>query len=329
MKTLKLSVILVWAFFLPYISLLNAQEPQCLAVITNLNGNVMLKKAGKTEFLKTYWGTQLNQGDQIRTSADSEATLIFSNNTMIKLGPEGSVTISGDEPSPADRGSGMKKVSTTMMVNISSLTSKKEVKKDVGALAGLRGIDAEQSIDPVSPFNTLLKTNRPDFMWLPRKNYDRFIVNLYNSRGLVWSKKVSETALNFPESEQGLAYGETYFWNVEGEDLLENDKSISYKFSILSTDKSKEVVDQETMIKNSFINDPDSCSLHSFLGAYYMNQGLLLDAVNEFEIISGMNPQAPLPHEILGSLYSEAGNKDKAIEELQKALALSKNGKEK
>jgi tetratricopeptide (TPR) repeat protein len=31
-----------------------------------------------------------------------------------------------------------------------------------------------------------------------------------------------------------------------------------------------------------------------------------------------------LPHEILGSLYTEAGNKDKAIEELQKALELTK-----
>jgi tetratricopeptide (TPR) repeat protein len=116
---------------------------------------------------------------------------------------------------------------------------------------------------------------------------------------------------------------------VEGEDLLDNKKSISYKFSILSADKSKEVLDHEALIRKAFVNDPDSSSLHSFLGAYYMNQGLLQDAVSEFIIISRINPDAPLPHEILGTLYSDAGNKDKAIEELQKALALSKNGKEK
>jgi len=81
----------------------------------------------------------------------------------------------------------------------------------------------------------------------------------------------------------------------------------------------------ETLIRKTFANDSDSSSLHSFLGAFYINQGLLQDAINEFVIISGMNPDAPLPHEILGSLYSDAGNKDKAIEELQKALALSKN----
>jgi hypothetical protein len=32
-----------------------------------------------------------------------------------------------------------------------------------------------------------------------------------------------------------------------------------------------------------------------------------------------------LPHEILGSLYSEIGDKDNAIDELQKALTLGKN----
>jgi tetratricopeptide (TPR) repeat protein len=195
----------------------------------------------------------------------------------------------------------------------------------VGALAGLRGEGIEEPIELTSPSNTLIQTNRPTFSWTPKKPFDKFVVNLYNSKGLVWSNKVSESTLKFPAAEKGLEPGETYFWNVEGEDLLDNKKSANYKFSILSFERSKEVKDQEALIRKTFDNDSDSSSLHSFLGAYYINQGLLQDAINEFEIISGMNPEATLPHEILGSLYSDAGNKDKAIEELQKALALSKN----
>jgi hypothetical protein len=80
---------------------------------------------------------------------------------------------------------------------------------------------------------------------LPKKTYDKYVVNLFNSKGLVWSKRVSGTSLKFPLNEKELEPGETYFWNVEGEDLLDNKKSISYKFSIVSTDKSKEVLDQK------------------------------------------------------------------------------------
>lgn len=300
----------------------------CLAVVTGLSGNVMVKQANNPGFVKLLWGTQLFQGDQIKTNAGSEATLTYSNSSVIKLGPENLITISGIEPSDIEKAGSVKKVSSAIMVNMSALTSKRDNKKDVGALAGLRTVELEKPIELISPYNTFIKTDRPTFYWAPRKTFDKFIVNLYNSKGLVWSKKVTESSLKFPESEKGLESGETYFWNVEGEDLLDNKKSANYKFSILSFEKSKEVLDQEALIRKTFANDSDSSSLHSFLGAYYINQGLLQDAINEFRIISEINPDAPLPHEILGSLYSDVGNKDKAIEELQKALALSK-GKEK
>lgn len=307
-----------------------AQEtPSCLAVVTSVKGNVMLKKEGRSEFSKTYWGTQLFQGDQIKTGTDSEATLTFSDNTLVRLGANGNITVLDNGNYSNLPGSDVKKVSAKMIVNMSTLISKREAKKDVGVLSGLRATETEQHIDPVLPMNTILKTNRPEFTWSAKKNYGNFIVNLYNSKGLVWTKKVSTTFLKFPENEKELLYGETYFWNVEGENLLDNDKSINNKFTILSPGRSKEILDQEALIRETFINDPDSCNLHSFLGSFYLNQGLIQDAVNEFIIISAANPDSPLPHEILGSLYSEAGNKDKAIEELQKALALSRNGKEK
>lgn len=81
----------------------------------------------------------------------------------------------------------------------------------------------------------------------------------------------------------------------------------------------------KTSIRNTFRNEPECSSLHSVLGAFYINQGLLQDAISEFQIISKINNEAPLPREILGSLYSDSADKDNAIEELQKVLALSKN----
>jgi len=304
------------------------QSYQCIAVITEVNGEALLRKANSSEFAKAYWGTQLFQGDQIKTSAKSEVKLLFSNNNLVTLGPNSAVTISGKEAPVTEASSTVRNISSAMMVDLSALTSKRDNRKDVGALAGLRSIDVGYVIELVSPYNTLIKTNRPTFSWLTEKSYDNCIVNLYNSSGLVWSKKVSSNSLVYPENEKGLEFGENYFWNVEGEALINTEKSASHKFSVLSVEKSREVEEQESAIRNAFTDEPESSSLHSVLGAYYIDLGLLQDAISEFQIISKINPDAPLPHEILGSLYSDVGNKDKAIEELQKALALAK-GKEK
>ena len=326
MKSKSCVILLILVLLLSGMRLSLAQQPpQCIAVITEINGEALLKRAGRNEFVKTFWGTQLFQGDQIKTSDKSEAKLLFSNGSTISVGPGSMITISGKESSATSAIGTVKNISSATMVNISGLTLKRDNKKDVGALAGLRSVTIEQNIGLNSPCNTIIKTNRPSFSWQTKKPYDKYVVNLYGNRGLVWSKKISDSTLIFPENEKGLEFGESYFWNVEGEDLINNDKSLSRKFTILSLEKSREVAENEKTIRNSFRDEPESSSLHSVLGAYYINQGLVQDAIVEFQIISKINSDAPLPHEILGSLYSDSGDKDKAIEELQKALALSKN----
>jgi len=327
-KTVLILLLIVFSSSVLSLSIDQQTDQQCIAVITEINGEVLLKKANGSEFAKAYWGTRLFRGDQIKTSIKSEAKLLFSNNNFVSLGPNSLMTVSGKESPQTEPGGNVRNISSSMMINMSALTFKRNEKKDVGALADLRSGNTEQAIGLTLPVNTLIKTNRPSFSWLTRKSYDNCIVNLYNSKGLVWSKKVSGNDLAYPENEKELEFGETYFWNVEGEDLIDTDKSANHKFSVLPGEKSTEVEKQETLIRNTFKDEPESSSLHSVLGAYYINQGLLQDAINEFHIISKINADAPLPHEILGSLYSDVGNKDKAIEELQKALSLSK-GKEK
>ena len=90
------------------------------------------------------------------------------------------------------------------MVNMSALTSGRDTRKDVGALAGLRATDKEETIELTSPCNTLIRTNLPTFSWVPRKPYDKFVVNLYNSKGLVWSKKVDKSPLSFLKMRKDL-----------------------------------------------------------------------------------------------------------------------------
>jgi hypothetical protein len=319
-------VLLLFIFLLSGLRLSQAQQPsQCLAVITEINGEALLKKVNRSEFSKTSWGTQLFQGDEIKTSEKSEVKLLFSNSNLISLGPNSMIKISGKESPATETTGNVRNISSAAMVNLSDLIPKREDKNDAGALAGLRSVSMEQSIELTFPNNTMIKTDHPTFSWIARKSFDNYIVNLYNSKGPVWSKKVSENILKYPENEKGLEFGESYFWNVEGEYLIDTDKSANHRFSVLSPEKYKEVEENENTIRNTFKNDPESSSMHSVLGAYYVNKGLLQDAIIEFQTIAKLNIDAALPHELLGSLYSEVGDKDKAIDELQKALKLAKD----
>ena len=321
----KALIISFLVFMFPGMRLSFAQPAsQCVAVITEIKGEAFLRKAARSEFARASWGTQLFQGDEIRTSDKSEVKLLFSNSNLISLDQNSTIRISGKETPVTETTGNVKNISSAMMVDLSAFTSRREDKNDVGALAGLRAVETEQSIELTSPYNTMIKTDRPSFSWNAKKSFDNYVVNLYNSKGLVWSKKVPQITMNYPENEKGLEFGESYFWNIEGEYLIETDKSANHRFSVLSLEKSKEVAKNENAIRDTFKNDPESSSLHSVLGAYYINAGLLQDAIAEFQSISKINTDAALPHEILGSLYSDVGDKDKAIEELQKALVLAK-----
>ncbi len=304
--------------------LLAQKSSQCIAVITGFKGSVIIKQPGQKDFSKASFGTQLFQGDRVKTGPESQVSLTFTDGTIIELYEDSEIAVPGKPVAATVSGGNVRKVSSAMMVDLSTLTRKKEAAKDAGILAGLRAGGFEELIELSSPFNTLIKTNRPTFSWSSKKAYEKYVVNLYSSKGLVWSRKVSATNLPFPDDQKALEPGETYFWNVEGEDLLENVKSGNLKFSVIPDAKLKEVTTQEEHIRKTFGIDVDNTTFHLILGTYYRNQGLLQDAITEFEIIASVYPDASLPHEILGSLYSDTGNKDKAIEELQKALSLSK-----
>jgi len=319
-----LAITLVFLFLSPQ---LIAQQPtKCLAIVTEMKGDVFVSKPGSKQN-KAVWGTQLFEGDKIETSSGSGVSLLFSNGNLINLGANSNIEISNNEKTKEISDNKSKKVESAMMANFFALTLKRDNEKEVGVLAGLRSVNTNLPVELISPCNTLIKNTKPTFSWHTDKSMDEFDVKLYNSKGLVWSKKVSNSSLEYPENEKPLATGETYFWHVEGEAMLESYKSLNQEFTVISNEKVIEVITQEESINELFSSDQNSSSYYSVLGAYYMSKGLLEDAIEEFKMVSKTNPGAALPHEILGKLYSDVGKKDLAISELQKALQLAKKEK--
>ncbi len=290
-----------------------------LAVISDVQGSVYLNKPGSDEPLKAVFGTQLVQDDQVETGRKASVTMLFSNGNLISLGPNSNITISGNQS-----GNPSRNIGAGMAGNFSDLAMRQDNRGEMGVLMDLRSDETSQQIIPLSPCNTMILTNTPGLKWISRKPADEYVVRLYNGEGLVWEKHTTATSLEFPKDESPLEYGASYFWNVEGEDLIHSFRSLNQKFTILPEGKIKEIKEEEQKLLGMFTEDPGSSSLHSLLGAFYAAAGLFEDAIREFELVRDANPDATLPHEILGGLYSDVGKKDLAIAELQKALLIEK-----
>ena len=296
-----------------------AQNSPSLAVISDVEGNVYLNRPGSDDPIKAVFGTQLGQGDRIETGKRASVSLLFSNGNLISLGPNSDITISGNQAN----GSSMN-IGAGMAGNFSDLAMRQDNKGEMGVLMDLRSDETSQQIIPISPCNTMIASNMPSLKWESKKPADEFVIRLYDGEGLVWEHRTTATSLEFPQNEDALKYGQSYFWNVEGQDLITSFRSLNQKFTILQKEKIKEIQQEKEKVLDMFSEDPDNSSLHSLLGAYYASAGLLEDAIREFELVRDANPEATLPHEILGGLYSDVGKKDLAIAELQKALSIEK-----
>jgi len=306
------------------IQLLFPQEtPRYIALIMDIKGEVLVKKAKRVEFEKALWGMQLYEGDKLKTLKNAELSLLFSDNNLVSLGPNSTITISKSPSSIKKSKKPILNMDNELMADISMLTLRRTSGGDLGALAGLRTGDTEQILELQSPRNSKIKSTQPTFIWNSKGEYDEFRVTLYDSNGPVWTREVKKTQLDYPKNENSLEYGKSYFWHVEGIELFESQKSQNQGFSILTHDEVHKVEEQEKNVKKQFDGQVNNNSYHFILGAYYQKKGLLADAIKKFELISKMNPNAPLPHEILGNIYKKIGLKDMAIAELQKAIKLS------
>ena len=314
----KISYLLLLFLSFPLV-LIAQHNASVLAVISDVQGEVSIKKENKDDAVKAIFGMQLEKGDQVRTKKKASITMLFSNGNLIGLGPNSKITISGNKNNDQ-----LKNIGTGLAWSFSELVLHQDNKGEMGVLMDLRSDETTQQIIPLSPCNTMISTINPRLTWESKKPADEYVIKIYNSQGLVWEKRTTESHMDLTEGEPALAYGTSYFWNVEGEDLIDSFRSLNQKFTVLPEEKIKEKKLEEEKLLELFADDQNNSSLHSLLGAYYAKNGLLEDAIKKFEMVRNANPEATLPHEILGGLYSDVGKKDLAIAELQKALMLEK-----
>lgn len=300
-----------------------AQDAERVALVTDLEGSVLLATSGTSSFGPTTWGVQLFEGDQIKTLDDSNASILFSNGNLLTLGPNSSMTISSG-PSTAEAGP-VRTFQGEYVADASDMTLHRAGAGEIGALGGLRSGGNSGGIDPLSPRNTKIRSGRPIFSWHAGADFEIYTVKVLTESGTVWSTETTETHVAYPEDAAALAPATKYFWKVEGEEMLDVVTSPVVEFEVLTTEAASKIEAGETDIRTTFGDETKTSSYHFVLGSFYAKQGLLSDAIESFVAIASEHPDAARPQEILGQLYYEVGLKDDAIGALQRAIVLEQD----
>ncbi len=64
------------------------------ALVTDIKGTVEVSRTGETTFRAADWGSQLFEGDRVRTGPDSETSLLFASGNIVSLDGGSTMTIS-------------------------------------------------------------------------------------------------------------------------------------------------------------------------------------------------------------------------------------------
>ncbi len=290
-------------------------QSEYLALITDLSGGAMVARAGQSDFQPAVWGMQLFAGDRVKTETGGAVSILFSNNSLIVLGENSAMTVSGG---PGTAHAASRTIEQDLYGTIAGLRSG-ETPSRGRALAGLRAGDAESPVQLLSPRNTKLMDARPTFRWKAEKEYDYYSVRLYDASGLVWTSEVEGTQLDYPKDEPSLIPGTAYFWDVEGHELLGSDVSAKTGFTLVTEEEAKWIADQEASFASVFEGGTD---FQFAVGTIYSREGLMDAAIASFEAIAERHPTAALPQEILANLYAEVGLMDRAEAAQQRAELL-------
>jgi len=293
-----------------------------VALMTDIKGTVEVARAGETAFRAADWGSQLFEGDRVRTGADSETSLLFANGNMVSLDGGSTMTISAAATSTPTLSGPVREVGGDLLAAASDLALHRAGEGEIAVLGGLRSGSADTVLRTLAPVNTRIADTVPVFTWAAQDGFDSYRITVSSAEGVVLEAETGEATWTWPDSAPKLERGTTYFWRVEADDMLDTVASPLASFVVLTEEEHRALDAARTDLENLF-EGLDNGEAAYLLGSVYARHGLLADAISIFSSIAARNPESAAAHRILGSLYADAGMKDEAIQSLQRAVAAS------
>jgi hypothetical protein len=177
-----------------------------VALITQLEGNVQLRRGGETRAIRQTM--LLNVGDVVKAGDGGRAVIYQAYAPVTRLRPSQSQTIAQLSP-PPPQGS----IKPEEFARLKRLHLNAKQRREVPSPATMGGQE-DAILTLVEPRGSVVLERRPKFVWTSVNEANRYVVTVYDSNEeTVWSTSTSGTSVSYPNDLPPLAPGE-YKWEV-------------------------------------------------------------------------------------------------------------------
>ncbi len=287
------------------------EEDVPAAILLSCTGEVTVERNSGGKIPGSF-GLALYAGDEVKTSAASEAEIHFENGMWLQMGVSSSMKIKGTRTKTQPSGVKVGDESFKVVQNMMRLKDP----RGTSSLAALRSAPGKPEIALISPCQTRVLTATPTFEWESSGLDEELLLTIYNEKGIHYETKIPGSAsYDYPSGAPALATGISYSWAVETTDLLRVPplRSTASFFEVISEDETGKLDESLGMIDPKKI---PNCSTYHFLRAsVYFDHGLLEDAINEMKQAMEGDAGMKEMHSILARLYAEAGRTGEAMSE--------------
>lgn len=273
-------------------------NPTALIFISEIKGDVRLKRSQWNGYQKANFGDLLNPSDQLQLSAGASAT-VMCNNLSVWVVPAGKVSPVSDAC-----GSGM------------SILTRPNSRRTVP-----RALN-ETIPYIISPRNTVLLTNRPILRWNAVPGATRYKVRVQDA-GLTldWQTETSNTQIEYP-GEPPLQPDSYYLLIVETDkgDSSEEEQGNDLSFTLLDAQKTESVEREVAQLKQQQLTQDTEGLALAYL---YQSYDLKAEAIELLEGLVKRGSETAAVYQLLGDLYLQVGLNQQAKSPYLQALEIA------
>ncbi len=295
-------IVFIPVFLILFAQAMGNEDIKPIAVITSLQGDVKIYHNNNKGCTNAVLEEELFLNDSLITYENSEVTILYSDGKIASFGPNTGIKISPSIDT-IQRGNENQEEPGRNSSTLSPLFAFSAAGERTGIKILVRGEEDSLALKIYEPGNTALGNNKPDMIWRRFPNAQSYNIILQRLGNIIWQKTSTDTFLKYPEDAPELAPG-TYLLKVvaiKGNDTL---NSAERFFKVLKSETFFDIINAIDNIKRQ---NPDSFTLHYLSARIYEENGLVLDAIKEYEILLKMKPNEPLIHRSLSILYNKYG----------------------